>query len=145
LDSRIEDFHLSVHSHVGHTPAVTAQRLYDVLYNLSIRGSAWLTRSVRRKKMKIERTDTGLIELRLSEDPEQFVRLAEEVRTKLGGRWTEKIDGLDQSYWDLDVQGIVVTVHREHYLGVSVFGKDEPGRRSVLEKLQNGPEPATTK
>jgi hypothetical protein len=30
--------------------AARAQRLYDVLFNLSIRGSAWLTRSVRHKK-----------------------------------------------------------------------------------------------
>ena len=53
--------------------------------------------------MKIERTDTGLVELRISDDAEQFKHLAEEVRKKLGGRWIEKLDGLDQSYWDLDV------------------------------------------
>lgn len=34
-------------------PATTAQRLYDVLFNLSIRGSAWLTRNV---SMKIQYT-----------------------------------------------------------------------------------------
>ncbi len=95
--------------------------------------------------MKIQRTDTGLIELRLSEDPEQFVRLAEEVRTMLGGRWTEKIDGLDQSYWDLEVQGEKITVHREHYLGVSVFSEDSPAKRSLLERLQSVWEPATEK
>jgi Protein of unknown function (DUF3630) len=87
--------------------------------------------------MKIQRTNAGLIELRISDDPEQFKRLAEEVRKKLDGRWIEKVDGLDQSYWDLEVQGEKVTVHREHYLGVSVFSEDQPAKRSVLERLQN--------
>ena len=87
--------------------------------------------------MKIERTDTGLVELRISDDPEQFKYLAEEVRKKLGGRWIEKLNGLDQSYWDLHVQGEKVTVHREHYLGVSVFCEEQPAKVSVLERLQS--------
>jgi hypothetical protein len=95
--------------------------------------------------MKIERTDAGLIELRLSDDSEQFIRLAEEVRKKLSGQWIEKVDGLDQSYWDLDVQGEKITVHREHYLGVSVFSDDQPAKRSVLERLQSLLEPTAAK
>lgn len=85
--------------------------------------------------MKIERTDTGLLELRLSVDPEQFKNIADEVRTMLDGRWTDQINGLDQSYWDLDVDGHKITVHREHYLGVSVFCSDEPAKRLLLEQL----------
>jgi hypothetical protein len=89
------------------------------------------------RKMKIEHTRTGKIELRLSEDPDRFKHLAEVVRKKLGGRWLEQIDDLDQSYWDLDVQGKKITVHREHYLGVSVFCDDDAGMRSLLEQLQH--------
>jgi len=95
--------------------------------------------------MKIERTATGLIELRISDDPEQFKRLAEEIRKQLGGRWTEKVDGLDQSYWNLDVQGEKITVHREHYLGVSVFGDDQPTKRSILVRLQGALAPSSAK
>lgn len=95
--------------------------------------------------MKIERTDTGLIELRLSDDPEQFRRIAEEVRLKLGGCWTERLNDFDQSYWDLDVAGQKITVHREHYLGVSVFCRDEPAKRLVIERLRNVWEDAATK
>ena len=101
-----------------------------------ISGAGSLIWSVGQKNMKIERTDTGLVELRISDDSEQFKHLAEEVRNKLGGRWIEKLDGLDQSYWDLDVQGEKVTVHREHYEGVSVFCDDQPAKISVLERLQ---------
>ncbi|MBK8479207.1 MAG: hypothetical protein IPL39_23885 [Opitutaceae bacterium] len=42
-------------------PAVTAQRLYNVLFNLSIRCSAWLTRSVRRKEMRAALITIGII------------------------------------------------------------------------------------
>jgi hypothetical protein len=86
--------------------------------------------------MKIERTSTGKIELRLSDDPDQFKRLAEVVRKKLEGRWTEQLDEFDQSYWDLDVGGKKITVHREHFLGVSVFCDDDAPLRSLLEDIQ---------
>jgi hypothetical protein len=86
--------------------------------------------------MKIEHTASGKIELRLSQDPDQFRHLAEVVRKKFEGRWLEQLDHFDQSYWDLDVQGKKMTVHREHYLGVSVFCADDPHLRSLLEELQ---------
>jgi hypothetical protein len=86
--------------------------------------------------MRIERTPSGRIELRLSKNPDQFARLAEAVRVRLQGRWSEQLDGLDQSYWDLDVQEKKITVHREHYLGVSVYCEDEVPLRDLLEELQ---------
>jgi hypothetical protein len=86
--------------------------------------------------MKLERTPTGLIEIQLSDDESQFLHFAELVRKVLKGKWTEKINGLDQTYWDLEVQGQIITLHREHYLGVSVFCKDKPEEIAVLERLK---------
>ena len=86
--------------------------------------------------MNIERRTSGCIELRLSDDPDQFASLAEAIRKKLAGRWTQQTDGLDQSYWDLDVEGKKITVHREHYLGVIVFCDDDASGRLLLERLQ---------
>jgi hypothetical protein len=86
--------------------------------------------------MKIEHITADRIELHLSDNPDQFSNIAEIVRVILAGRWTEQIDGLDQSYWDLKVQGTLVTVHREHYLGVSVFCADGMPQRLLLEHLQ---------
>jgi len=86
--------------------------------------------------MKIERTPTGLFEMRLSEDESQFSHFAGLVREALNGKWTEKTNGLDQTYWDLDVQGEIITLHREHYLGVSAFCKDRPKEIAVLERLK---------
>jgi hypothetical protein len=91
--------------------------------------------------MNIERRTSGTIELRLSDDPDQFTSLAEAIREKLAGHWTQQADGLDQSYWDLDVQGKKITVHREHYLGVVVFCDDDALGRSLLERLHHDLEP----
>jgi hypothetical protein len=86
--------------------------------------------------MEIVRTPTGLFEMSLSEDESQFVHFAGLVREALNGEWEEKINGLDQTYWDLNVQGEIVTLHREHYLGVSVICHDKPEERAVLERLK---------
>ena len=87
--------------------------------------------------MNIERTTSGRIELSLSRDPDRFISLAEAIRKKFAGRWTQQLDGLDQSYWDLDVQGKEITVHREHYLGVIVYCDDDTLGRMLLEQLQH--------
>jgi hypothetical protein len=87
--------------------------------------------------MKLERTPTGRVELRLSKDPDQFSQLAEFVRKTLKGKWKQQADGLDQSYWDLDVDGKIVTVHREHYLGVSVICDEDEEKVHLLEKLMS--------
>jgi hypothetical protein len=66
--------------------------------------------------------DDWVTELHLARDPDRFRQIAESFQSLLGGEWTAQLDGLDQSYWDLSTSGGVVTVHREHYLGVSAWG-----------------------
>lgn len=66
--------------------------------------------------------DDWVAELHLARDPDRFRQIAESFQSLLGGEWTAQLDGLDQSYWDLSTSGGVVTVHREHYLGVSAWG-----------------------
>ena len=95
--------------------------------------------------MKLERTSTGQFEMLLSSDESRFIHYAELVRETLNGKWTEKINGLDQSYWDLDVHGAIITLHREHYLGVSVFCNGKPEEIAVLERLKQILEPQDQK
>jgi hypothetical protein len=85
--------------------------------------------------MKLERTAYGKIELRLSQDSNEFHRLAEQVREKLGGQWSQQLDHHDQSYWDLECRGTKITVHREHYLGVFVLCDDTAAQSELLEQL----------
>ena len=86
--------------------------------------------------MQLKSTPNGLIELRLSKDGDRFYYFAELVRAELNGVWKEQLDGLDQSYWDLDVDGVVLTVHREHYLGVSVYCSADDSKVALLERLK---------
>ena len=65
--------------------------------------------------------DEWSAELHLAEDPDRFRQTAESLRDLLRGEWTAQLDDLDQSYWDLSTSAGVVTVHREHYLGVSAW------------------------
>lgn len=87
--------------------------------------------------MNIARTPAGQLELRLSDDTERFRSIAENIKATFGGRWLAQVDGPDQSYWDLEVDGRKLTVHREHYLGVVVFCDDEPASRALLERLRD--------
>ncbi|MBU6957962.1 DUF3630 family protein [Pseudomonas sp. CVAP len=62
-------------------------------------------------------------EIKISEssDWQLFENVARALEQGLGGTWVEKADGIDQRYWDLAVEGQVITLHLEHYLGISVL------------------------
>ena len=50
-----------------------------------------------------------------------FERLAERLKASLRGRWTEQIDGLDERYWDFEAAGGKLTLHLQHYLGITLY------------------------
>jgi len=52
---------------------------------------------------------------------ELFDSIAHTIGRHFGGHWIERLDGIEQRYWDLEINGIVVTLHLEHYLGISLF------------------------
>lgn len=64
-----------------------------------------------------------MVEIRISDsaDWDLFENLAKIFEKDLGGYWKERLDGADQRYWDLVVEEQVLTLHLEHYLGVSVL------------------------
>lgn len=64
------------------------------------------------------------IELSEQADWQLFDTIAQRLEAGLGGQWTAKLDGLDQRYWDLMVEEQVLTLHLEHYLGISVLVPD---------------------
>ncbi|PVZ42459.1 DUF3630 family protein [Pseudomonas sp. CC120222-01a] len=68
-------------------------------------------------------------------DWEYFESVAQVLEQGLGGCWKEKLDGLDQRYWDLVVGEQTLTLHLEHYLGISVFvpdNSDETAQRVCM-------------
>jgi len=44
--------------------------------------------------------------------------------TSLHGSPVEKVDGVDQHYWDFDVNGITLVLHSDTMAGVSIHVKD---------------------
>jgi hypothetical protein len=66
-----------------------------------------------------------------------FERLAARLKDELKGRWMEKLDCLDQRYWDLETEHGRLTLHLEHYLGISLYADkaiSESEGRAMLEK-----------
>src|SRR5262249_32148359 len=50
-----------------------------------------------------------------------FERVAQRLQAGLQGQWIEQNDGPDQRYWDLKAAGGRVTLHLEHYLGITIY------------------------
>lgn len=64
------------------------------------------------------------IEISEKADRKLFEDVARTLEQGLGGYWKAKLDALDQRYWDMLVDGHTLTLHFEHYLGISVFVLD---------------------
>ncbi|MBB1604929.1 MULTISPECIES: DUF3630 family protein [unclassified Pseudomonas] len=64
------------------------------------------------------------IEISESADWQLFENVAQVLEQGLGGYWKEKLDETDQRYWDLAVGEQILTLHLEHYLGISMLIPD---------------------
>ncbi|MGP6425770.1 MULTISPECIES: DUF3630 family protein [Pseudomonas] len=76
------------------------------------------------------------IHLSDSSDRELFTRIADELQQTLSGTWTTQASGLDQYYWDLAVDGQVITLHLEHYLGIMLLVEDADPQWVASERFQ---------
>ena len=61
------------------------------------------------------------IEVSDQSDLALFDRVAQRLQARLGGEWIERIDGIDQRYWDLEAGGGKITLHLEHYVGIRIY------------------------
>src|ERR1700741_3866868 len=69
----------------------------------------------------------GITEARLSENPDELCRVADLIERGFGGQWVKKLNGLDQNYWDYSLDGVMLPLHREHYMGISLFPAIDEG------------------
>jgi hypothetical protein len=76
------------------------------------------------------------IYLSQTSDRDLFNRIASELARGLGGTWTAQINGLDQRYWDLAVEGQTITLHLEHYLGITLLVEDADPDWIASERFQ---------
>jgi len=73
----------------------------------------------------------------LSDRDEDFASFASRM-TSLHGRPVEKVNGVDQHYWDFDVNGITVVLHSDGMAGLSIHVKDgthEDFLREIAKEL----------
>lgn len=64
------------------------------------------------------------IEVSEKADWKRFEGVARVLEQGLGGRWRQKLEGPDQRYWDLLVDEHTLTLHLEHYVGISALVPD---------------------
>lgn len=77
------------------------------------------------------------IEVSESSDWRLFNQIASVLEKGVKGQWISKLDGLDQRYWDLEAYPGKITLHLEHYIGITVHPSDGaqagPDSLAVLE------------
>ena len=78
--------------------------------NVEWRDESWADDTSRRTIIVSETSDWALFDL-----------VAHRLATALDGTWIERIDGLDERYWDLGARGGKITSHLQHYLGISLY------------------------
>jgi len=68
-----------------------------------------------------ERNGNVLVWVSRESDWTVFDRTADLLAEAFRGHCSEQLDGLDQRDWDLAVGRVKVTLHLEHYLGISLY------------------------
>ena len=61
------------------------------------------------------------VELFRDSDGSVFQSIADELTEVFSVQWKTKLDGFDQRYWDFEFKGTTLTLHLEHFLGISSF------------------------
>lgn len=85
--------------------------------------------------MKYLKTFSGDLELHICDNADRFVEVAQKIQAITNGRFREKLNGLDQSYWDIVIDGSLCTIHREHYLGISIYSGARDAK-TIFEKIE---------
>lgn len=82
-------------------------------------------------------TEGGRTEAHLAgrADWKLFDRVADLIGKEFNCRPVEKLDGLDQRYWDLAFGDVKLTLHLEHYSGISLFAAKDNENISAANQL----------
>jgi hypothetical protein len=80
--------------------------------------------------MRYSTTRQGHLQLVIADEVDwsEFERLAGAICARFDARIVERLDGPDERYWDLEVADQTVTLHLQHYLGISL---DAPSAKDV--------------
>ena len=65
--------------------------------------------------------DHSQIQISVQSDRLLFDQVARTLEVGLSGIWTDKLEGPDERYWDLVVRRGRLTLHLQHYLGITLY------------------------
>jgi hypothetical protein len=73
----------------------------------------------------------------ITQEPDNrlFKQLTDDFVALMKAEVKERLDGLDQRYWDFSVDNVVFTLHQEHYLGISLWITPESQRLPNVEAV----------
>jgi len=94
--------------------------------------------------MRYSTTRRGGLELIITDEADWsvFERLAEAIHARFDARIVERLDGPDERYWDLVAADETVTLHLQHYMGISLYAssaEDESLVRRIGQFLEPRP------
>jgi hypothetical protein len=58
----------------------------------------------------------------LTSDPSWrlFDLIVQLIEQRFEGYWTVHLDGVEQRYWDVMIRGVLLTLHLDHYMGITL-------------------------
>lgn len=66
-----------------------------------------------------------------------FEKISRILKDEFKVSFTQKIDGINQKYWDFKIDNFQLTLHSEHYLGISIFGPESKEVDEILSQIKN--------
>ncbi|MFC1524172.1 DUF3630 family protein [Thermodesulfobacteriota bacterium] len=92
--------------------------------------------------MKESRDASNRLSIELAESDSNilFKKFAKRLVSEFNAEIVEKLDGLDQRYWDFGVSGTIVVLHSDNYMGISVHvenGTNDNLLRQIATDLIN--------
>lgn len=75
------------------------------------------------------------IEVAISDDSDWqlFNAVADAILSRFKGKLVERLDGLEERYWDVEIQGRIVTLHLQHFLGIVLFAQTSEANELIRE------------
>jgi hypothetical protein len=87
---------------------------------------------------------SGRLSIELGDDGPMFGVYASRLEEICKGKRVERLDGLDQSYWDYNVEGTTIVLHSDVFAGISLHVEDG-SRDDLLRRVAAQiTEPATS-
>jgi hypothetical protein len=67
-------------------------------------------------------------------DWQLFNGVVDAILRNFKGTVLERVDGLDERYWDIEIGTEIVTLHLQHYLGIVLFSQDQ-GTNDLIREI----------